>query len=200
MKKPDYGVGSRRPKRFPDIRNYNGRHQRSLGTLWAFQSGPRYPYLGEVHLLVRESTSPVLVLKNTCRSAFRISESVIYGSIDGHHPALAKFHYGEDVRFLGEQRFITTRNLRGPVSDDNAEGEDTVLHRLLLEIQVGSIAQKEEYVQHSVVRARRIASRFCYYSQRAGSCVSRVFYIVTSVPAILCSQGRLRPSLARKVF
>ena len=83
--------------------------------------------------LVRENgTGPLLVLKSTWRSASRISESMIYGSVDGHHPALAKLHSGEDVLFPGEQRYITSHNLRGPSTNESTEGE-VFLHRLLLE-------------------------------------------------------------------
>jgi hypothetical protein len=82
--------------------------------------------------LVREDgTGPVLVLKNTWRSASRVSESMIYGSIDGDHPALAKLHQGEDVLFPGEQRYITSGNLRDPAIEKKIEG-DVFLHRLLL--------------------------------------------------------------------
>jgi hypothetical protein len=35
--------------------------------------------------------------------------------------------------FPKELRYITTRNLRGPSPDDNIEGEDVFLHRLLFE-------------------------------------------------------------------
>lgn len=80
-----------------------------------------------------DSTAPVLVLKNTWRSASRHSESMIYGLIDGHHPALAKLHQGQDVPFPGEQRCITTRSLRGLSPDDKIEGGEVLLHRLLLE-------------------------------------------------------------------
>lgn len=83
--------------------------------------------------LVREDdTGPVLVLKNTWRSGSRNSESLIYGSVIGQHPALAKFREGEDVKFPGEERYITVHNLRG-TSNDPDDGDDVGLHRLLLE-------------------------------------------------------------------
>jgi hypothetical protein len=82
--------------------------------------------------LVRENgAGPVLVLKNSWRSASRVSESMIYGSIHGDHPALAKLHNGEDVLFPGEQRYITAHNLRSPALGDKIDG-DVCLHRLLL--------------------------------------------------------------------
>ena len=82
--------------------------------------------------LVRENgPGRVLVLKNTWRSVSRVSESMIYGSINGDHPALAKLHQGEDVLFPGEERYITARNLRSPAPGDKLDG-DVVLHRLLL--------------------------------------------------------------------
>ena len=81
--------------------------------------------------LVRENGSgPVLVLKNTWRSASQVSESMIYGSIHGDHPALAKLHHGEDVLFPGEQGHISTGNLRS-ASLGNEIDEDVFLHRLL---------------------------------------------------------------------
>jgi hypothetical protein len=81
--------------------------------------------------LVRENgAGPVLVLKNTWRSASRISESMIYGSIHGNHPALAELHQGQDVLFPGEQRYITARNLRSLALGDEIDG-DVFLHRLL---------------------------------------------------------------------
>jgi Fungal protein kinase len=84
--------------------------------------------------LVRENgAGPVLVLKNTWRSASRVSESMIYGSIHGDHPALAKLHQGHDVLFPGEQqRYITARNLRSPAVGGKIDGGDIFLHRLLL--------------------------------------------------------------------
>jgi hypothetical protein len=85
--------------------------------------------------LVRENdTGPILVLKNTWRSGSRNSESLIYGSVIGQHPALAKFREGEDVKFPGEERYITVHSLRGPSgSDEPDDGDDVGLHRLLLE-------------------------------------------------------------------
>jgi len=55
---------------------------------------------------------------------------MIYGSIDGDHPALAKLHRGEDILFPGEQRYITSSNLRGSVIEEKVE--EVFLHRLLL--------------------------------------------------------------------
>ncbi|KDR76948.1 hypothetical protein GALMADRAFT_246089 [Galerina marginata CBS 339.88] len=83
--------------------------------------------------LVREDdTGPILVLKNTWRRDSRNSESLIYRSVIGQHPALAKFREGQDVKFPGEERYITVHNMRGP-SDDPGDGGDVGLHRLLLE-------------------------------------------------------------------
>ncbi|KAF8191385.1 hypothetical protein BJ912DRAFT_925336 [Pholiota molesta] len=86
-----------------------------------------------IWLVRANGTGPVFVLKNTWRSVARLSESVIYGSVIGHHPALAKLHLGEDVCFPGEERYITTDNLRGPNLEDEIEGEGVILHRLILE-------------------------------------------------------------------
>jgi hypothetical protein len=86
-----------------------------------------------IWLVRANGTGPVFVLKNTWRSVARLSESVIYGSVIGHHPALAKLHLGEDVHFPGEEQYITTDNLRGPNLEDEIEGEGVILHRLILE-------------------------------------------------------------------
>jgi hypothetical protein len=85
-----------------------------------------------VWLVQENGAGPVLVLKNTWRSASRVSESMIYGSIHGDHPALAKLHHGSDVLFPGEQQYITAHNLRGPALGDKIDAEDVFLHRLLL--------------------------------------------------------------------
>ena len=85
-----------------------------------------------VWLVLENGVGPVLVLKNTWRSASRVSESMIYGSIHGGHPALAKLHQGADVLFPGEQQYITARNLRSLAPGDEIDGGDILLHRLLL--------------------------------------------------------------------
>ena len=84
-----------------------------------------------VWLVQENGAGPVLVLKNLWRSASRVSESMIYASIHGDHPALAKLHHGQDVLFPREQRYISAFNLRSPALSDKIEG-DVFLHRLLL--------------------------------------------------------------------
>jgi hypothetical protein len=165
MEKPNEKLGRDAPKDFPTVTfviTMGGSGSPSWHTIglpiWTSVSLLRR---GTSVWLVRENgAGPVLVLKNTWRSASRVSESMIYRSIHGDHPALAELHRGEDVLFLGEQRYsITARNLRSPVLGDEIDG-DVFLHRLVLLKSRGrplwEYRSKKSYfkvyVQHSVVR------------------------------------------------
>jgi hypothetical protein len=79
----------------------------------------------------------------------------MYRAVDGHHPALAKLYQGEDVLFPKELRYITARNLRGPSPDDNIEGEDVFLHRLLFESRgrPGSMIWNKNYFKEYTRRS-----------------------------------------------
>jgi len=165
-----------------------------------------------VWLVQEDSKGPLLVLKNTWRNVSRISESMIYGSVEGHHPALAKLHWGEDVRFPEEQRYIMTRNLRDLSPHDDIDGGDVVLHRLLLESR-GRPLWEYDSDKELLQRIRAALSGTCpssihrlylvdayIYDQRMNSCASRVFCIVISALAILCFRCRLHPKQVQRAF
>lgn len=79
-------------------------------------------------------TKKILILKNYWHPERRHSESHIYQSIRGAHPAVANFEYGDDVSFPGEKCLISAATLRSP-SDHNTEEDDEddpVLHRAFL--------------------------------------------------------------------
>jgi hypothetical protein len=158
MAKRNKALGSRGTERFPDFRGFcGGRRWYTVGVpIWISVS-----LLGRgtcVWLVQENSRGPLLVLKNTWRSGSRISESMVYGSVDGHHPALAKLYQGEDVLFPEGQRYITTCNLRGPSLNDDIEGDFFCIDYFLKVVggHFGSIIRKKnyfrEYGQHSVVR------------------------------------------------
>ena len=139
--------------------------------------------------LVRENgAGPVLVLKNTWRSASRISESMIYGSIEGDHPALAKLHQGQDVLFPGAQQNITAFHLRGAAQVDEIEG-DALLHRLLLKSRgrpLWEYRSEKELLQGIRAALSGMCSRPSLHlfnvltlAQRMSSCVVNIFYIAT---------------------
>ncbi|KAF9481330.1 hypothetical protein BDN70DRAFT_992011 [Pholiota conissans] len=88
-----------------------------------------------VWLVQERGVGPLFVLKNTWRNPCQLSESAIYGAVEGYHPALAKFYDGGDVFFLGEDRFISACNLRGAPSVTDSREKDVILHRLILETQ-----------------------------------------------------------------
>lgn len=139
--------------------------------------------------LVRENgAGPVLVLKNTWRSSSRISESMIYGSIEGDHPALAKLHQGQDVLFPGAQQNITAFHLRGAAQVDEIEG-DALLHRLLLKSRgrpLWEYRSEKELLQAIRAALSGMCSRPSLHllnvltlAQRMSSCVANIFYIAT---------------------
>lgn len=75
-----------------------------------------------------------LILKSYWHPKRRISESDIYKSVEGTHPALAKFEDGDDVHFPGEDLPISAATLRSPNNRVAAQSvkNDPILHRILL--------------------------------------------------------------------
>ncbi|KAF8908625.1 hypothetical protein CPB84DRAFT_1843510 [Gymnopilus junonius] len=102
-----------------------------------------------VWLMADKSTRDIFVLKTAWRKGSHKSESQIYSSIKGEHPALAKFESGGDVMFPGTQeQTITVNSLRQqatkrPTSQDI--DDDVILHRLILRTRGRSILQWTSY-------------------------------------------------------
>jgi hypothetical protein len=189
MEKKTKGVGREAPKNFPTFVITMGGPS---GSSWYTIDLPLWTSVSllgrgtSVWLVLENGAGPVLVLKNTWRSASRVSESMIYGSIHGDHPALAKLHHGTDVLFPGEQQYITACSLRGLVLDDKIDAADVFLHRLLLKSRgrpLWEYRSEKELLQG--IRAALSGTRPSYccsllnFVQRTSSFVIRVFCIAT---------------------
>lgn len=135
----------------------------------------------------------LLVLKNAWRSSERLAESIIYQAIQGSHPGVAEYEFGDDVMFPGTDRLISVNNLR----DTDAITDTPILHRLLiatigrplweytsdLELLLGIRAALKGQLSSLNVYWSHFLSR---YLQDINFCMIRAFSIAMLVLVIFC--------------
>ncbi|KAF9481332.1 hypothetical protein BDN70DRAFT_992013 [Pholiota conissans] len=88
-----------------------------------------------VWLVQENEVDPMFYLKRKRKKLCLLSESAIYGAVEGDHPVLAKLHDAGEGLILGEDQCLSACDRGSPLQSNSGEKErDVILHLSILKL------------------------------------------------------------------